>query len=206
MIGSLRGVLEECTSGESAAEVVVDVGGVGYRVFVTGRTATGIGPVGSPVALKIHTHVREGAFTLYGFATTAERQCFELLVATHGVGPALALAILGLVTPAELAVAVAAGDLDALCRVPGIGRKTATRLVVELGERLEVFADYDAVGAGRGREAGVAESSGARAVVAEALAGLGYASDEVRSALAELSEDGAPEELLKAALVSLAPR
>ncbi len=140
MIGSLRGTLSEVVLGETSAELVVDVGGVGYVVEVAPRLAAELGRPGSPVALAVHTHVREGAISLFGFAGPGERRAFELLIGAHGVGPALALAILSTFTPDALARALAAEDVDSLVLVPGVGRKTAARLVVELAPRAAELA------------------------------------------------------------------
>lgn len=197
MIAALRGRLMELEVGESAASAVVDVDGVGYEVVVGSRLAGGLGRPGEEVALAVHTHVREGAITLYGFATPAERRMFRVLVAAHGIGPALGLAILGVHPPASLAQAVAAGDVEALMAVPGVGRKTAQRLVVELAGRLE-----DVAGAGPAAE----PVQGATGEVASALAGLGYGPEEIRAALADLDEVTDVETALRQALRNLAPR
>ena len=133
MIGSLRGVLvERALDGEA----LVEVGGVGYRVTVAAGTGARLGGAGTPTFLWIHHHIREDQQVLYGFAGRVERDCFELLLAAHGVGPALALAILSVHSPVELARILADDDLAALCLVPGVGRKTAARLAVELKSRL----------------------------------------------------------------------
>ena len=208
MIGSLRGRLSELEPGEQTAECVIDVSGVGYRVTVGSRLAASIGALGSEVALAVHTHVREGAITLYGFSDAAERRTFEMLIGTHGVGPALAVAILSVHRPDELAAVVAEEDVDGLCRVPGVGKKTAQRLLVELGPRLEQLGPLSASGPVRGRELA---SAGPRGEVAEVLTTLGYARDEVREAFAALEAAGecpedSVEELLRAALRELAPR
>lgn len=204
MIGSLRGRLAELEpAGEQAVDCIVEVNGVGYRVTVGSRLAGSLGPIGTDVALAVHTHVREGAITLYGFANALERRTFEALLGAHGVGPALALAILSVHRPDVLAGLVASGDLDALCLVPGVGRKTAQRLVVDLGQRLE-----DLVPVVAGASGGLTGLGGARAEVAEALAALGYARDEVRGALERVSDELADdmEALLREALRDLAPR
>ncbi|MDA8037658.1 MAG: Holliday junction branch migration protein RuvA [Actinomycetota bacterium] len=140
MIGSLRGTLSEVALGDTSAELVVDVRGVGYVVEVAPRLAAELGLPGSPVTLAVHTHVREGAITLFGFASPGERRAFELLIGAHGVGPALALSILSTFTPDALARALAAEDVDALVLAPGVGRKTAARLVVELAPRAAELA------------------------------------------------------------------
>ncbi len=135
MIGSLRGTLLERSPD---GEVLVEVSGVGYRVSVTPRTLGLVGDPGGEVFLYVHDHVREDAHTLYGFLARDERSCFEALLGAHGVGPALALAIMAVHAPLDLRRAVAADDADALCLVPGVGKKTAARLLIELKSRLEV--------------------------------------------------------------------
>lgn len=201
MIGSLTGILAELNlAGDHVVEALVDVHGVGYRVLLGSRDASRLPEVGTPVALSIHTHVREGDITLYGFAGREARQAFELLITSHGVGPALGLAILSVHSPNELARAVAEGDLDALCLVPGIGRKTAQRLAIDLASRLDTLLAGDLAVArtsGEGRE---------RAEVREALVALGYASEEVRATLERLPLVGTVEELLREALRELAPQ
>jgi Holliday junction DNA helicase RuvA len=193
MIGSVRGsVLERLASGE----VLVEVGGVGYRLLVPLGTLPALEP-GAPVFLFTHLHVREDAMVLYGFATRDERDTFEVLIGASGVGPKLALAVLSVHSPATLRRALLEDDLDALTLVPGVGKRTAQRLLVDLKARLDVPAvDLVAVEAG--------SPSRARAEVREALAGLGYAPDEVRAVLAELPDDGAVEDLLRDALRLLA--
>src|SRR5206468_5872753 len=121
-----------------ADEVLVEVAGVGYRVTVTPATVVAIGDVGDEVFFYVHHHVREDADTLFGFPTRDERGCFEALIGAHGVGPALALAILSVHPPDTLRRTLADDDVDALCLVPGVGKKTAARLLVELKSRLEV--------------------------------------------------------------------
>ena len=115
---------------------------------------------GSEATLYVHTHVREDAIVLYGFVHDDERRCFEVLLGSHGVGPALALAIMAVLSPAALSTAVLEDDLDTLCTVPGVGRKTAARLLIELKSRLDLpdlsLPDAGAVSAGAGAGAGPA--------------------------------------------------
>lgn len=196
MIGSLRGTLVERSA---AGEVVVEVGGVGYRVIAP--VGAEVGPIGDEVRLHTHLHVREDALTLYGFPTRDERSTFEALIAAHGVGPALALAILSVHRPDGLREVVAADDLDGLCLVPGVGRKTAARLLMELKPRLDVAGDVASVLVAAS-EAGGADA-GARGEVRAALGTLGYGSEEVRAALRGLPADGDAATLLRAALVQL---
>ena len=193
MIGSLRGtVLERGTDGR----VLLEVGGVGYQVAVTPRTLAELEPT-SGAFLHVHHHIREDAQTLFGFLNRDERATFEVLIATHGVGPALALAILGTHAPSALVDIVASGDLASLCLVPGVGKKTAERLLVELRSRLSVPMLDDAAPAG---------GSSAVGDVREALAGLGYAPDEIREALREAGPSDHAELLLRDALKVLGAR
>jgi len=198
MIGSLRGTLLD--RGLGTAEVLVEVAGVGYRVTVAPATAVTVGEVGHEVFLHIHHHIREDAQTLYGFTTADQRRCFAALLGAHGVGPALALAILSVHDPAGLQQVLADDDLDALCLVPGVGRKTATRLLVELKSRLDL-GDLDLT-----RLDGAADGEGpsTRRDVHDALAGLGYGPDEIRDVLHELPGDGDAALLLRIALQRLA--
>lgn len=192
MIGSVRGtVLERTPTGE----VLVEVGGVGYRCLVPLSALPNLTP-GAPAFLMTHLHVREDAMTLFGFPTRDERDTFEGLIAASGVGPKLALAILSVHSPGALRRAVADDDLDALCLVPGVGKRTAQKLMIELRTRLDVpdvdlRTDGDAV-------------PPARAEVRAALTELGYAADEIRAVVAELPADGAVEDLLRDALRQLA--
>jgi Holliday junction DNA helicase RuvA len=205
VIGSLRGTLLH----RGASDVLVEVGGVGYRCTVTPATAVAIGEVGAEVFLYVHHHVREDAQTLYGFATLAERVAFEALLGAHGVGPALALAILSVHPPDALRRALADDDVAALCLVPGVGRKTAARLLVELKSRLDVPELDPTTGALAAAAPGAGPAGAApRSEVREALAGLGYGPDEVRDALAALPDDGEadPAVLLRTALRTLASR
>ncbi|MGD0439289.1 MAG: Holliday junction branch migration protein RuvA [Acidimicrobiales bacterium] len=203
MIASLRGLVTERRAvGDAAVELVLDVAGVGYRVLASPRTAGGL-QLGHEAFLAVHTHVREGAITLYGFASPEERTAFELLLGAHGVGPGLALAILSVHDPAELVQVIANGNVDALKLVPGVGQKTAARLLVELQARFDLLSADGVIGAGTSQSNRLASVT---SEVGQALAQLGYAPDEVRAALRGLSGEGSVEELLREALRSLAPR
>ena len=213
MIGSLRGVvLDRQARPGQVAEVLLEVGGVGYRVQVPSGSLGRIGRPGSPAFLHVHTHVREDALVLYGFPTREERVCFEALIGAHGVGPAVALALLSVHSPIALQRAVVGEDADALMLVPGIGKKTAARLIVELKTRLDTdldSTDLELVGVRSGREGdGTGSDPAAPAVtrseVRAALAGLGYAADEIRRALSRLPADGAVEDQIRLALRELA--
>ncbi len=217
MIGSLRGtVLDRTVRNDHQVELLVEVAGVGYRVLVPASSASRVGQLGNPTFLHVHTHVREDAIILYGFPTSEERECFELLLGAHGVGPAVALALLSVLSPAALRRAVLSEDADALMLVPGIGKKTAARLVLELAQRFEaapetgmaVLGDKDLQPAGDAspgpHEASATDRAAQREELRAALGSLGYGNDEVRQVLARLPADGSVEEMLRYALRELA--
>lgn len=191
MIGSVRGTVLERSPG---GEVLVEVGGVGYRCLVPLSALLQLEP-GGPAFLMTHLHVREDAMTLFGFPTREERDTFEILILANGVGPKLALAILSVHPPSALRRAVAEDDVDALCLVSGVGNRTAQKLMIELKARLDL-PDVDL-------RNDVSGSPPVRAEVRAALTELGYAPDEVRSVLADLPDDGAVEDQLRAALKQL---
>ncbi|MDY7103830.1 MAG: Holliday junction branch migration protein RuvA [Actinomycetota bacterium] len=202
MIGSLRGSLVEAPS---EGELLVECGGVGYRVTVAPASSLAFGEAGAAVFVWVHHHIREDAQTLYGFASRAERTCFETLLRAHGVGPALALAILSVHGPDELGRIVAHEDLAALCLVPGVGKRTAERLLVELRDRLDLTSVV-AAGASANGDAGaptvvVGEPSDD---VRAALAELGYGPDEIRSALKDVPDGEDASAMLRTALRRLA--
>ena len=195
MIGSLRGtVLERVDTGS----LLFEVNGVGYLVAVTPRTAADLAP-GSAAFLYVHHHIREDAQTLYGFLRRDERSTFEVLINTHGIGPALALAVLSTHAPATLVDIVATGDLAALTLVPGVGKKTAERLLIELRNRLNLPM-LEPVGVGG------ASNGGPLGDVREALAGLGYGSEEIREALRDLDSNLDSASMLRDALKALGAR
>lgn len=185
MIGSLRGTVLDR---DPAGEVLLEVGGVGYRVTVTPRALGGLEP-GRETFLHTHHVQREDAQLLYGFPTKQERVAFEALLGAHRVGPSLALAILGVFGPDELRRVVADGDVAALCLVPGVGKQTAARLLVELRSRFDtaVFDTVPADAEPGGTRGGAASPLGD---VREALAGLGYSAEEIRDAIRELEPSG----------------
>jgi len=193
VIGSLRGTLLDRPA---TGEVIVEVGGVGYRASVPTSTLSGLDPVGSEVFLHVHTHVREDAIVLYGFAHADERRCFEALLGAHGVGPSLALAILSALSPAALSTAVLEDDLATLCLVPGVGKKTAARLLLELKARLEL-PSLD------GGTAVASTGGSARGEARAALVELGYAPEEIAGALEVVDADAPVEELVRSALREL---
>ena len=197
MIGSMRGELLD----QSGAELLIEVSGLGYRVQVTPAVVEQIGPVGSEVFLHVHHHQREDAGTLFGFTSLEERRVFETLISTHGVGPSMGLAILSVHSPLGLRQILATDDVDGLCMVPGVGKKTAARLLIELKTRLKV-PDGVAIG---GLSGSAAETSNSvRADVRDALAGLGYGAEEIARVLSDQPETSDSSEMLRQALQRLA--
>ena len=175
MIAHLTGRLLE----KQVQRLVVDVSGVGYEVFVPLSTFYSLGDPGSAVALRIHTHVREDAIQLFGFATSLEVALFERLISVSGIGPKLALSVLSGIEPADLVRAVRQADFARLTRIPGVGRKTAERLVVELKDRLP-----DA-GPASTDDAGPPDAE-VRDDVLSALANLGYQRAAAESAVTKV--------------------
>jgi len=191
MIGSLRGTILDRAIG---GEVLLEVGGVGYRVAVPSGSVAALEP-GGPAFLFTHLVVRDDALSLYGFPDREQRDTFEALMSATGVGPKLALAILSAHSPAALRRAVIEGDLDALTLVPGVGKRTAQRLMIELAAKLGTDAPDPA---------GVDGGPSVRAEVRAALEGLGYGADEVRDVIGTLPADGPVEAVLREALKLLA--
>ncbi len=192
MIGSLRGeILERNVDGT----VLLEVAGVGYLVTVSHRVIPELEP-GSSAFLRIHHHIREDAQTLFGFTSNEDKATFQILLATHGVGPAMAMSVLATHPAASLVDIVANNDIAALQLVPKVGKKTAERLIVELKNRLSL----DVLDGG-----GTGASGGGSSVgeVREALAGLGYGTDEIREVLRELPTDADSATLLRDALKTL---
>ncbi len=195
MIGQLRGRLTD----KRPNQVLVDVGGVGYVVQVPLSTYAALGELHTEVTLLIHTHVREDALSLYGFLSSREKHFFEMLLSASGVGPSLALKILSGMSVEELVPSIRGSNLGRLTKIPGVGRKTAERIVVELKDKL------DAVTVEIERPA-ASSPAGIDADVVSALVNLGYEARAAESAVAEARrENGAGnfEKLLRASLQSL---
>lgn len=190
MIGLLRGKLVD----KRPNLVLLDVGGVGYQVLIPLSTFTCLGALHAEATLLIHTHLREDQLSLYGFLTAREKQCFELLISASGVGPSLALKILSGMSLDELVPAIRKADLAQLVRIPGVGKKTAERIVVELRDKLAVI---DVPGAGK-----PATRSQLEADVASALVNLGYDVRSVEKAIERTRDGGSGdfETLLRASL------
>lgn len=135
MIAYLSGTLRD----KQVQRLVVDVGGVGYDVQVPLSTFYAVGDVGAPVTLRIHTHVREDALLLFGFVSAADKALFEKLITVSGIGPKLAVTALGGLTAPDLAQAIREGSIEHLVRIPGVGKKTAERMVLELRDKLDLL-------------------------------------------------------------------
>jgi Holliday junction DNA helicase RuvA len=190
MIGSLRGKLID----KRPNAVLVDVGGVGYQVQIPLSTFAALGALGGEATLLIHTHVREDQFNLFGFFAAREKQCFELLISASGVGPSLALKILSGMGVEELVPAIRKGDLAQLVRIPGVGKKTAERIVVELRDKL---AAVDVPETGKPATRTQLESD-----VSSALVNLGYDERLVERAIEQARAAGGTdfEKLLRDSL------
>jgi holliday junction DNA helicase RuvA len=192
MIGQLRGALID----KRPNQVIIDVAGVGYQVQVPLSTFTGLGALHAEVTLLIHTHLREDQIALYGFLTAREKQCFELLISASGVGPSLALKILSGISLDELVPAVRKGDILQLRRIPGVGQKTAERIVVELRDKLAVV---EVAGPSRQPAHSQVESD-----VGSALVNLGYEPRSVEKTIEQLRGQNLNfDALLRAALQKL---
>jgi len=192
MIGQLRGALID----KRPNQVVIDVNGVGYLVQIPLSTFAALGELHAETTLLIHTHLREDQIALYGFLTARERQCFELLISASGVGPALALKILSGMSLEELVPAIRKGDVVQLKRIPGVGQKTAERMVVELRDKL---AAIDVAESGKPVTRSQVESD-----VTSALVNLGYEARAVERTIELVRGQSANfDALLKAALQKL---
>lgn len=197
MIGSLRGELLD----RSDSGALIEVRGVGYRVQATPSTLAALGTVGSEVFVHVYHHIREDSQTLFGFVDSDGREVFETLLGTHGVGPALALAILGVHSPSSLRRIIAEDDVAAMCLVPGVGKKTAQRLMIELKSRLGSFE-------GESSSVSIGDTANAapdvRRDVRDALAGLGYSPEEIAAATSDLATVEDASEGIRLALQRLA--
>jgi Holliday junction DNA helicase RuvA len=195
MIGLLRGRLLE----KRPNQVILDVGGVGYLVAVPLSTFAALGELHAEVTLLIHTHVREDALMLYGFLSAREKHVFELLLGASGVGPSLSLKILSGMNVEELVPAIRGGDIARLTKIPGVGRKTAERMVLELKDKLDAIAvETD--------KPAPASPAGVEADVKSALINLGYDDRTAESAVTEAKREAGIssfEKLLRVTLTAL---
>ena len=201
MIAHLRGRIFE----KHPNRIVVEVNGVGYDVAVPLSTFYGLGDPGGDIALRIHTHVREDALALYGFATALEQELFERLIGISGIGPKLALAVMSGIEPIDLVRAIERGDLARLTAIPGVGKKTAERIVLELKDRVPRAPAVTGPAGGGDRVAPALRDD-----LLSALMNLGYhrplAERAVDAALQAIGVDSGFERTLKQALRELAAR
>ncbi len=186
MIGQLRGILLE----KHPNEALVDVQGVGYQVSIPVSTFSALPDPGMEVKLRIHTHVREDAIALFGFFTSEEKGLFERLISVSGIGPKLGITVLSGLPVAELVGAIRSGNLAQLTRVPGIGKKTAERLVLELRDKLEGLGGKMPAGspAAPARSLSAVEED-----VLSALMNLGCAKPAAEAAIKKARASGAAE-------------
>lgn len=204
MIGKLKGIVD--SFGDDW--VILDVGGVGYQAFCSARTLQGLPQPGEAAQLSIETYVREDMIRLYGFASDVEREWFRLLMTVQGIGSKVALAILGILKPSDLANAIALADKAQIARAPGVGPKVAARVVAELKDKAPAFSSVDA--GTIGVASGIAERSAPQplADAASALVNLGYpqvqASTAVAAAARNAGEGASTELLIRLALKELA--
>ena len=199
MIASLSGILRF----KSPGHITVEVNGVGYRVFIPLSTFYELAEEGSPIALNVFTAVREDAIHLYGFRTAEEKQLFELLLSVNGIGPKLAINLLSGISPADFIRAVFTEDRQTLTKIPGVGKKMAERMILELRDRVIKLAPQEA------REEAAAQSplDAVREDALSALVNLGYRKSAARAVLDRMldsAQDGvALEDVLKRALKEL---
>lgn len=191
MVSSMISAVTGTLVGKGPSWVDIAVGGVTLRLSVPGPTADGLDPFGSLVSLFTSLQVREDSLNLYGFATEEARSAFETLIGVNGVGPKVALSVLSMFMPDALAHAIESADTDAFSRVPGIGKKTASRIVLELRGKLDISALPASV-------------MGADSEAVDALTALGYSQNEARDALASINKNGSSvEEMVRLALSSM---
>lgn len=186
MIGRLRGVLVSSRDGS----IVIDVGGIGYEVKMTPRDIGALPGIGEEIVVHTHTHVREDQISLYGFAAEPDRELFRVLLTASGVGPKVAMAMLASLAASEIIMAITSEDPDALTVAPGVGKRGAQKIVLELAPKLA------------GREAEIV-GGGEMVNVRQALEGLGYTTAEINSVIGDLDAGDALEAQIRAALQSL---
>ena len=203
MIGKLKGVIDEIAEDHA----VIDVHGVGYVAFCSARTLGNLGGAGEAAILFIETYVREDMNRLYGFANQLEREWFRLLQNVQGVGAKVALAVLGTLSPSELANAIALRDIAMVSRAPGVGKKVAERIVTELKNKAPAFAGDASGTIGLKQELGAGAAPAPVADAVSALSNLGYSRDQaanaVAAALKEAGENADSAKLIRLGLKEL---
>jgi Holliday junction DNA helicase RuvA len=186
VIGRLTGTIVEA----SHESVVLEVGGVGYLIAITPRTLTDLPGLGEEAVLHTHLHVREDQLALFGFDSVQDKELFGMLLGVSGVGPKVAMAILATMTHEQLSVAVVSDDIGALTAVPGIGKRSAQKLLLELKPKMDILDS-------------ASMAAGPMAEVREALEGLGYGPDEIRGTLIDMPPDLPIEEMVRRSLRQL---
>ncbi len=187
--------------------IVVETGGIGYNIYTTGQTFNYLPSVGEEVKIYTYLYIREDAMMLYGFLTKDDLRVFKLLIGVSGIGPKGALAILSVMTTDDLRFAVLGDDAKAISKAPGIGAKTAQRLILELKDKLSLEDAFEQKLANtQMKEEAKNHAKGAKNEAVQALVALGYSSSEALKALngIEITEDTDVEDILKAALKNMA--
>lgn len=187
MIAHLRGTILE----KHPNQVILETGGVGYDIQIPVSTYTTLADAGSPAALRIHTHVREDALQLFGFATPEEKTVFERLIGVSGIGPKLAVTVLSGLPTGDLIDAIRSGDVQKLVRIPGVGKKTAERMVLELKDKL---LNVGAAAKGAAPAAAISGLDPLEQDVLSALLNLGCARVAAEEAIQKAKKNGAPRE------------
>lgn len=203
MIGKLKGVID--SYGEDF--VIVDVGGVGYQAHCSAQTLQSLPAPGEAATLSIETYVREDAIRLYGFASDLEREWFRLLMTVQGVGARVALAVLGVLAPADLATAVALSDQAQITRAPGVGKKVAERIIAELRDKAPAYSSVDPSVINLQTDVAAKRAPAPISDAVSALTNLGYgqpqASAAIASASREAGEGASAETLIRLGLKEL---
>ncbi len=198
MISYLRGTL----AAFEEDKIIIDVGGVGYGVFMSGQAMGRLPAVGNEVKIHTYLNVKEDAMQLYGFLSRDDLTAFKLLIGVNGIGPKGGLGILAALSPDDLRFAVLSGDVKAICAAPGIGKKTAEKLILELKDKLNLEDTLDRIASEAGSVAGTESHSQIQSEAVQALVALGYGSTEALRAVrqVETEESMETEDVLKLAL------
>ncbi len=202
MYSYIKGRLTEL----EADALVVEANGVGYRIYTAGQTFGYLPPVGEEIKVYTYLHIREDAMLLYGFLTKDDLRVFQLLLGISGIGPKGALSVLSVMTTDDLRFAVLADDAKAIAKAPGVGAKTAQRIILELRDKLSLADAFGGAGGQQPRKEAGGKADDAKNEALQALTALGYSSSEAWKALSGLAvtEESDAEELLKMALKQMA--
>lgn len=202
MYSYIRGILTD----QDEETIVVEAAGVGYNIYTTGQTFQALPPIGSEVKIYTYLQVREDAMTLFGFLTKDDLKVFKLLLGVNGIGPKGAIGILSVMTTDDLRFAVLADDAKAIAKAPGVGNKTAQRLILELKDKLSLEEAFEQKLAHTAQSEEAHTTSGMQNEAVQALVALGYSSSEALKAVSavKLTEQMDTEALLKAALKKMA--